>query len=86
MTVVEIKTFQTLMVDMAFKLTISISNEIIQLKYFEICTESHILPVDSWVYALNFKLLIESRSYHSKQHKVFLPKICSFSANYVIIS
>lgn len=47
MIVVEIKIFQKLIVDMAFKLMISISDETIWLRYFETCTVSHILWVDS---------------------------------------
>lgn len=46
MIAVEIKIFQKLIVDMAFKVMISILDETIRLKYFETCTVSHILLVD----------------------------------------
>lgn len=46
MIVVEIKIFQKLIVDMAFKVMISILDETIRFKYFETCTVSHILLVD----------------------------------------
>lgn len=61
MIAVEIKIFQKLIVDMAFKLIISILDETVQLKYFETSTVSYVLSADSWLYALNFfKLLIKS--------------------------
>lgn len=47
MIVVEIKIFQNLTDNMAFKLMVSILDETIRLKYFETCTVSPVLSVGS---------------------------------------
>jgi len=47
MIAVEIKIFRKLIVDIAFKFMISISDEKIQLKYFETRTVNNILSVHS---------------------------------------